>query len=213
MPQIGSLYLGDLVEEPVAVISQPSMPPPSSNIKEMKGGDAQQELVGAEEADDDVKLHWVDVADANVLIEEDSRLLVQVPTEGDTMNDGGRWVALVRCDGELHAIDATCYHMGGPLLFADIEDIDVKLPKQVSSGGGAHKSKIKKEACLNCPWHHYKIRLSDGHRLHLVSGNKYEASEEPKQRKHKVKEENQRVYVHLMDKVETGGLEEVASDK
>ena len=30
--------------------------------------------------------------------------------------------ALIAHQNEVHAIDATCYHMGGPLLDADIED-------------------------------------------------------------------------------------------
>jgi nitrite reductase/ring-hydroxylating ferredoxin subunit len=206
--QIGALYLGDLVvESPPMTKSEPKVenamapPPPSASNNEAST---------ATDAAGDI-MHWVDVADATQLDEEDARLLVQVPSSSTGASaDQGRWVALVRCDGELHAIDATCYHMGGPLVFADIEDLDVKLNKdeQAASGG----KKLKKDACLNCPWHHYKIRLSDGHRLHLVSDNKYEASEEPKQRKHLVKVENNRVWVHLKDCEEHGGPKEVSSD-
>ena len=43
----------------------------------------------------------------------------------------------------VRAIDAICYHAGGPLTIGDIEDID------------GH-------ACVLCPWHNQPIRLSDG---------------------------------------------------
>ena len=45
------------------------------------------------------------------------------------------------------AIDALCYHMGGPLTVGDIEEVDG-------------------EACLKCPWHFIPIRLSDGARMY-----------------------------------------------
>jgi len=115
----------------------------------------------------------------------------------------GRWVALVRHGGTLTAMDATCYHMGGPLLMADIEDV-------VTTGGNSQPG-CKKDAALVCPWHHYRIRLSDGRRLHLAAGKggsssssssggeTYEASGEVRQRVHDVKEANGRVWVKLLD--------------
>ena len=45
-------------------------------------------------------------------------------------------------------MDATCYHMGAPLLHGDIEDIP---------GHGS---------CITCPWHHYQISMSTGERLY-----------------------------------------------
>eukprot|EP01122_Echinamoeba_exundans_P010246 TRINITY_DN3790_c0_g1_i2.p1 TRINITY_DN3790_c0_g1~~TRINITY_DN3790_c0_g1_i2.p1 ORF type:complete len:155 (+),score=14.87 TRINITY_DN3790_c0_g1_i2:15-479(+) len=43
----------------------------------------------------------------------------------------------------IHAIDSRCYHMGGPMIEASIEDL------------GNHIVAI-------CPWHKYRINLTDG---------------------------------------------------
>jgi nitrite reductase/ring-hydroxylating ferredoxin subunit len=50
----------------------------------------------------------------------------------------GRFVMIIRLGKKLHAMDANCYHAGGPLLGADIEDTDKGL-------------------CVRCPWHHYDM--------------------------------------------------------
>jgi len=171
---------------------------------------------------------FVDVASAAEVAAEDSRLLVQVadpkPPGGAAAaaaspalapkaqrglgastvlgdRSAGRWVALVRAQGVLHAIDATCYHMGGPLLLADIEDCSDEAGDSASGGK-------KSEQCLTCPWHHYKIRLSDGRRLHVGgAGGGFEASPEPRQRVHEVDEGrgDGRVWVRLLDGRLDGG--------
>ena len=73
------------------------------------------------------------------LAREDARLQVEVR---------GRHLILVRRAGRVLAMDATCYHMGAPLLHGDIEDIP---------GHGS---------CITCPWHHYQISMSTGERLY-----------------------------------------------
>ena len=46
-----------------------------------------------------------------------------------------------------YAIDAICFHAGGPLTLGDIEDVDGN-------------------PCIKCPWHHYLIKLDDGDKLY-----------------------------------------------
>ena len=85
----------------------------------------------------------------------------------------------MRSGGKLHAIDATCYHMGGPLLAADIEEVP---------GQGL---------CVLCPWHHYHISIESGKRLHQNLDGDFKASESPKQRVHKAFEQDGRLFVVL----------------
>ncbi len=69
------------------------------------------------------------------------RLLARLPS--------GR-VVLVLADGgggAPAALDAACYHHGGPLADGAIEDL-----------GGA--------ACVSCPWHKFRITLSGGDALY-----------------------------------------------
>ena len=82
---------------------------------------------------------FVTVATSDQLCRDDARLHAEVH---------GRHLALVRRGAQLYAMDATCYHMGGPLLHADIEDVP---------GHGA---------CIVCPWHHYQISMTTGERLY-----------------------------------------------
>ena len=95
--------------------------------------------------------------------------------------------ALIAHDDEVHAIDATCYHMGGPLLHADIEEY--------GSFG----------ACVVCPWHRYPISLRTGECLYRnMSGTA--CSKGLKQRVHEVVRRNGRILVRLAsapDKVES----------
>jgi nitrite reductase/ring-hydroxylating ferredoxin subunit len=51
----------------------------------------------------------------------------------------GQQVLLVRHQGEVHAMGATCSHLGGPLERGDLED-----------------------GCVVCPWHQSRFRLADG---------------------------------------------------
>lgn len=79
------------------------------------------------------------VARLNQLSRDDARLQVEIR---------GRHLMLLRRADEVFAIDATCYHMGAPLLHGDVEDVP---------GHGA---------CITCPWHHYQISLNTGERLY-----------------------------------------------
>ena len=79
------------------------------------------------------------MAKSDQLARENSR--VQITADG-------RYLVVARSGGRLYAFDATCYHMGAPLLHGDIEDV---------AGHGA---------CITCPWHHYQISMSSGERLY-----------------------------------------------
>ena len=120
----------------------------------------------------------VEVASEAQLMDRNGRLLVQ---------RGGRHLALIAHCGELHAIDATCYHMGGPLLHADIEDYGAFGP------------------CVVCPWHRYPISLRSGECLYRnMSGTM--CSKGLKQRVHEVVQADGRIFVRLAsteDKVES----------
>ena len=76
-------------------------------------------------------------------------------------------------------MDATCYHMGGPLLHADIEDYGSFGPSLV------------------CPWHRYPISLRTGESLYKnMSGAT--CSKGVKQRIHQVVQADGRIYVRLV---------------
>ncbi|WP_330460662.1 Rieske 2Fe-2S domain-containing protein [Streptomyces sp. NBC_00820] len=73
---------------------------------------------------------WTDVASLSVLSEDK---LVRVTVEGVP-------VVLVRHDGQVYALSATCTHAGGPL----------------------DEGKIVGDGCIECPWHGSVFRLADG---------------------------------------------------
>ena len=95
--------------------------------------------------------------------------------------------ALIAHLDDVHAIDATCYHMGGPLLHADIEDYGAFGP------------------CVVCPWHRYPISLRTGDSLyHNLSGAV--CSKGRKQRVHEVVRDGGRILVRSAsteDKIES----------
>ncbi len=62
---------------------------------------------------------YLEVCDVATLEAKHGRLQLQVGPEG-------RWLAILKHKGKLHCMDATCYHMGGPLLMSDIEDFQVR---------------------------------------------------------------------------------------
>lgn len=92
----------------------------------------------------------------------------------------GRYVAIMRHKESLYALDATCYHMGGPLLLGDIEDV---------AGIGP---------CLTCPWHHYQIALQGGERVYQDLHRNH-CTIPRRQRTHRVAEGDGAVYVKLND--------------
>eukprot|EP00754_Rhynchopus_humris_P034305 Rhum_TRINITY_DN15620_c0_g1::Rhum_TRINITY_DN15620_c0_g1_i1::g.161685::m.161685 len=117
---------------------------------------------------------FVDVGSADDL-RATGRLLAQLPPA----EKGGdpRYLAVISHKGSVHAIDATCYHMGGPLVSADIEDID---------GFGS---------CIVCPWHRYQISLETGQKLYMDIKGTMKTNGEMKQRVHDVKLDGGRILV------------------
>ena len=59
--------------------------------------------------------------------------------EGKTVTVGGKLIALFKVNGQFHAIDDTCPHMGASL-----------------SGG------YVENGVVTCPWHAWRFRLTDG---------------------------------------------------
>ena len=109
---------------------------------------------------------------------QNGRLLVQA--------GGGRYIALIAHRGDVYAIDATCYHMGGPLLNAEIEDCGPFGP------------------CVVCPWHRYQISLRSGDSLYQnMSGTV--CSKGLKQRVHEVVRRDGKILVRIAhsDKIES----------
>ena len=94
------------------------------------------------------------------------------------MEVSGRHLILLRRAGRVFAMDATCYHMGAPLLHGDVEDVP---------GHGA---------CIACPWHHYQISLGTGERLYQDMQRQI-CTLPKKQRVHETREADGVVYVRL----------------
>jgi len=111
---------------------------------------------------------WIDVGEAAKLCKSGGRLQVEVD---------GRFLAVIQHGEKLYAMDATCYHMGGPLLMSDIED-----------HAGVD--------CVVCPWHRYPISLETGERVYQdLHGNS--KSSGVKQRVHGVQIKGDRLMVKL----------------
>ncbi|NWX99857.1 RFESD protein, partial [Nothoprocta ornata] len=103
-----------------------------------------------------------------------------------TTKVNGREVVVFYHEGKFYAMDARCYHAGGPLHLGDIEDING-------------------QSCIICPWHQYKITLETGEGLYQAI-NPLEPSPTPrwlskgvKQRIHKVTVDNGNIYVSPPD--------------
>ncbi|XP_057688483.1 Rieske domain-containing protein-like [Corythoichthys intestinalis] len=101
-----------------------------------------------------------------------------------------RDVLVVYHQGEFHAMDMRCYHAGGALEQGDIEEFNGRV-------------------CIVCPWHKYKITLTEGEGLYQAVDNPtvkplriHWRSKGVKQRVHKVTEVNENVYVTLNDSKE-----------
>ena len=117
--------------------------------------------------DDDAPFEFA--ARLDQLSRDDARLQVEVR---------GRHLMLLRRGDEVFAMDATCYHMGAPLLHGDVEDVP---------GHGA---------CITCPWHHYQISMTTGERLYQDMTKKTCALPK-KQRVHETKISADAVLVRL----------------
>ncbi|XP_053359377.1 Rieske domain-containing protein [Clarias gariepinus] len=96
----------------------------------------------------------------------------------------GRDVLVLHHQGALHALDARCYHAGGPLQNGYIEEI------------AGH-------VCIVCPWHKYKISVCDGEGFYQAVDPTVKplkprwCSKGVKQRVHKVTEVRGHVYITL----------------
>eukprot|EP00730_Choanoeca_flexa_P010075 TRINITY_DN15157_c0_g1_i1.p1 TRINITY_DN15157_c0_g1~~TRINITY_DN15157_c0_g1_i1.p1 ORF type:complete len:156 (+),score=32.97 TRINITY_DN15157_c0_g1_i1:137-604(+) len=104
--------------------------------------------------------------------------LSSLPThKGKRFELGEREVAVFVIDNIVHAIDAHCYHAGGPLEAADIEDVGERT-------------------CLKCPWHGYVIDIRTGEGINAAQASC--SSKGVKQRVHKATvTEEQTVLVEL----------------
>lgn len=87
-------------------------------------------------------------------------LRVPVHTRDVLVLDNGR--------DELAALDATCYHYGGPLSLGDIEDVG-------------------DQCILTCPWHRYQIDVRTGHSVSRSLHGQPSQSAEPMQRVHRAR--------------------------
>ena len=128
---------------------------------------ASRDAVATTSSDDDAQFEFA--ARLDQLSRDDARLQVEVR---------GRHLMLLRRGDEVFAIDATCYHMGAPLLHGDVEDVP---------GHGA---------CITCPWHHYQISMTTGERLYQDMTRKT-CTLPKKQRVHETKTRAGEVLVRL----------------
>lgn len=90
----------------------------------------------------------------------------------------GRHIALIQHSSTVYAIDSTCYHMGGPLLHADIEDVAQFGP------------------CVVCPWHRYQVSLSSGDSIYRDLKGQH-CTKGVKQRTHPVAVRHGTIYLRV----------------
>ena len=74
------------------------------------------------------------------------------PAEGRRLHQvvEGRYITLFRIKGVVTAIDAICYHAGGPLTLGSLQDIE--------DLGGV--------TVVSCPWHKFLVSVTDGTRVY-----------------------------------------------
>ncbi|TRY54395.1 hypothetical protein DNTS_023678 [Danionella cerebrum] len=110
----------------------------------------------------------------------------------------GKDILVIYHQGDFYAIDARCYRKfmcsvadsGGPLQNGDIEDFDGR-------------------PCIVCPWHKYKITLSEGEGLYQAVDPSVKpmkptwCSKGIKQRVHTVTESNGDLFLTLNDSSES----------
>ena len=94
--------------------------------------------------------------------------------------------------------DATCYHMGAPLLHADIED-DVCSGNSFGSESNGSDASSSSSCVIVCPWHHYKIDVGKGgERVYFDAFTKERKTVARRQRTHEVKvDREENVWVKL----------------
>jgi len=103
-------------------------------------------------------------------------------------------------DDDFVCFDATCYHMGAPLLHADIED-DVSS-SCIAEGNDENG---RKSCVIVCPWHHYKIDVGlGGERVYYDAFTKERKTVARRQRTHEVRvDDEENVWVKLNEEEET----------
>ena len=101
-------------------------------------------------------------------------------------------VLMMSSEKDFVCFDATCYHMGAPLLHADIEDLSRRAPCDA-------KDEKKKSCVVVCPWHHYKIDVGlGGERVYFDAFTKERKTVARRQRTHEVKvDDDENVYIKL----------------
>jgi nitrite reductase/ring-hydroxylating ferredoxin subunit len=102
-------------------------------------------------------------------------------------------------DDDFVCFDATCYHMGAPLLHADIED---DVSSCFAEGNDANG---RKSCVIVCPWHHYKIDVGlGGERVYYDAFTKERKTVARRQRTHEVRvDDEENVWVKLNGEEET----------
>ena len=102
-------------------------------------------------------------------------------------------------DDDFVCFDATCYHMGAPLLHADIED---DVSSCFAEGNDANG---RKSCVIVCPWHHYKIDVGlGGERVYYDAFTKERKTVARRQRTHEVRvDDEENVWVKLNEEEET----------
>jgi ferredoxin-NADP reductase/nitrite reductase/ring-hydroxylating ferredoxin subunit len=137
-------------------------------------------------------------AEANPTAAADRGDVVHVLGDAATFRSGtrlgvaGRDILVVRDGGSWHALDAVCYHTGGPLNLGDIESIGEEGTR-----------------CIVCPWHRYPIDIRTGESYLIQGGGVAPTSKGVKQRVHEVfvRPDDGALCVRLRE-----GGEEVSSD-
>lgn len=95
-------------------------------------------------------------------------------------------MSVIKTKSKLFCIDSTCFHTGGPLALGDIEE-------------------VQGEDCISCPWHSYKISLSNGAKFYQSMDMNHQnklvpagwKKKEKCQRVHKVEIKNQEIFVEI----------------
>jgi len=141
---------------------------------------------------------WSRLGESDVrALRERGRVHVAVGGEGSSAGRRPRYVTVLRIAGNLsversgglRAVDAVCFHAGGPLGNGDIEQVGEQ-----------------RRLCIKCPWHDYLIDLDTGEKWHqqlqqddvgrLVPTG-WKNSGQAKQRVHDVEEVDGDVWVRL----------------
>eukprot|EP01098_Paradermamoeba_levis_P009994 TRINITY_DN4187_c0_g1_i3.p1 TRINITY_DN4187_c0_g1~~TRINITY_DN4187_c0_g1_i3.p1 ORF type:complete len:239 (+),score=83.97 TRINITY_DN4187_c0_g1_i3:32-718(+) len=139
---------------------------------EFKGGDEFQVILTKPEKEEEKREEVVDITkEISSMLKENKK--------SQPMQIKGRNVLLICVGEKIFAIDAACYHAGGPLETGDIEDF--------------HGRK-----CVFCPWHNYKIDIETGEGLYLSAPDGCLKSKGKKQRTHQIKVGDEKYFISVL---------------